>query len=157
MPRAFVWAFSSYSPSSYTTDYEYIKIGSGRADNLGGLTPMKLVATVSYTSSTSATLTSGSTVGGEVDAIIAKVKAEVSVTASATVSWTMGISYQAQADTPPGMVGYLDVFVPGIYTSGTAFYNVLDTSNDTLLTESRGIGGRVPDNTLNFKSVHKYS
>jgi len=152
-----VWSFVGYSPNSYTRDYEFLKIGAGRADNRGGVTPMKLIALVSYTSSTTAAITQGATVGGEVDAAVAKVRAEYTATASLSVSWTMGTTYQAQSDTPPGMVGYMDVFVPGIYTLGTATYKVLDTSNEKITTVNRGIGVRVPDNMLNFKVRHTYS
>lgn len=155
--RMLVWNFVSYSHRTATTDYEYYQIAYTRLDNRNSTNPSNISLTLSNSGHVDATITSGVKVGGEVSAVVGKLKEEYSVSASVSVGWTSGQTVMASSSVSPGKVGYIYVYIPGIYADGTATYTVLDTSTDTVTTVTQGLGALVPDGNFSFKVVEKDS
>lgn len=150
-PRMLVWDVQSYNQDSYTYDWTYQDIGVNRVDNTDNLyTEAELYVELSETCEVGTTLMTGTLIGGEVEMVVAKVKAEVTATASSTVSRAKGTIFGSNTKVPPGKIGIMYVYVPAVYSQGTMTYTILDTSNDSIWTESRGIGMKIPfDNGLN--------
>lgn len=154
-PHGFARAFYSYSPTTYTYDYqnERFKIGSVRVDNSKNVaSPAELKFVVDKSGSCSTTLTTGVSYGGETNAIFAKAQLKFNAEVASTVSWSAGMSVGTNSSVPAGQIGKVTAYVVGIYSQGTATYTVLNTTTDELRYESVGIGGLIPTtNEWNLK------
>lgn len=154
MPLAYVRSFVSYSPTSYTYDYnnERFEIGSVRVDNsLNQVAEADLVFVVTQSSSCQATVTVGVEAGGEVQAAFAKAQLKFSGSVAKTVSWTAGTTVETGITVPPGMIGKITAYVIGVYSAGTATYSVLNSTTDEMYYETKGIGILIPTtNAWNF-------
>lgn len=147
MPQGIARAFVSYSPTSYTYNYtnNLFKIGTVRVDNSKNTSSSaNLNFTVERSGSCSITLTLGSSIGGEIDAIYAKAQSTFSAEVAAQVSWSAGTTVGTSSTVPPGKIGKVTGYVIGIYSAGTATYSRLNTTTDELTYEKVGIGALLP-------------
>lgn len=134
-PQYLAWTFVSYSQNSYTPNNEYREIASNRVDNRGNpYAEADLFCKVATSGTVEASMTTGMSVGGELDAIVAKVKTDVNVSATLSASYTSGYRCGSSTKVPPTKVGYMWLYVVGYYSNGTSTYQILDTSTDQLRT-----------------------
>lgn len=146
--RGVARSFYSYSPSSQKYDYanSRYKIGLTRLDNSSSSSPTTFSFRVEKSGSCGVVVTEGLTIGGETDALFAKVKAEYGSQISRSVSWYASQSAGAETTVPAGKVGTITGYVIGVYSQGTATYTRLNTTTDELVYETIGMGGLVPTN-----------
>lgn len=146
--RGVARSFYSYSPSSQKYDYanSRYKIGLTRLDNSSSSVPTSFSFRVEKSGSCGVVVTEGLTIGGETDALFAKVKAEYGSQISRSVSWTASQSAGAETTVPAGKIGTITGYVIGVYSQGTATYTRLNTTTDELVYETMGMGGLVPTN-----------
>lgn len=153
MPRAIIRTFHSYSPTSYTYSYNNsrFKIGFSRVDNTRSSQPTDLIFKVEKSGSCSMAITSGITIGGEMDAIYAKAKAEFGAEVTTQISWTSGQSSSTGSKVPAGQIGKVTAYVVGMYSNGTARYTLENPATGTIQYENVGIGAIIPTtNGWNF-------
>lgn len=139
--------FISYSPSTYTYEYEnpQYKIGKIRVDNSDNkYSPADLVFTVEKSSSCSVEVSIYGEVGGEAGVIFAKAEAKFGGEVAFNVSWTKGTSVSTNTQVPPGKIGSVTGYVIGIYSQGTAVYRMINTSTDETWDETVGLGALIP-------------
>lgn len=147
MPRAFTRVFHSYLPNTYSYDYDnsLFKIGMVRVDNSkNNYTSASLVFTVERSGSCSSTVTVGTTVGGEIDAIYAKAKVEFSGEVANQVTWSAGTRVETGSSVPPGQKGKVTAYVVGVYSGGTAKYIIENLATNSVTYEQVGIGALIP-------------
>lgn len=142
-----------------TTNNESREIAYNRVDNRGNpYAEADLYCEVATSGTVGASITTGMSVGGELDAIVAKVKTEVNVSATLSASYTSGYRCGSSTKVPPTKVGYMWLYVVGYYSNGTSTYRVLDTSTDQIRTVQQGSGALVPRaNSFNYKIEIKNS
>ena len=147
VPIGFSRSCISYSPNTYTYDYNNarFKIGSCRVDNTANqIREADLIFIVNQSSSVGIVLTLGASYGGETNAVFAKVSAKYKAEVATSVSWTRATQEQTGTTLPAGQIGRVTGYVVGVYTAGPATYRVLNTSTDETWTETGAIGALVP-------------
>lgn len=146
-PRGIIRTFHSYSPTSYSYDYNNakFKIGMARVDNSSNMySPANLTFTVEKSGSCCMTTTTGETIGSEVDAIYLKAQLQYNTEVSKQVLWTKGTKVETNTSVPAGQIGRVTAYVIGIYSGGTAKYEVENTATQSLSYDYVAMGALIP-------------
>lgn len=144
-PNIVVYQFDHYSESTHSISWTMEYVGTLRVDNSANkYTSATMIFTASDSGSWSAAITYGTTIGAEVDAVVATVKAEVSISGTLTRTWTVNHEYGTSTEVPPGKIGTIKAYIPGTSSKGTAYYRRYDTEQSGYTIVLWGLGGYVP-------------
>lgn len=144
-PMVVVYQFDHYSQQNAVVNKTMKYVGSVTFDNSANkYSEAHLQYENSYSSSWSASITYGATVGGEYDAIVAKVNASVSVGGESTVAWSSGTTVGGVLDVPAGKSMTIKAYIEGTSSKGTSYYRRYDTEQSGYTLVSWGMGATVP-------------